>query len=69
LKVWNLIPQKRRLKTEDKRIATENTRQARRRSLRIYQRSEIANCSDFEKYECNKKSRRKKGQCNEFDYY
>lgn len=55
--------------TEDKRTATENTRQARRRSLRIYQRSEIANCSDFEKYECNKKFRRKKCHCNEFDYY
>ena len=55
--------------TEDKRIAIQNTRQARRRSLRIYQRSEIANCSDFEKYECNKKFRRRKCQCNEFDYY
>ena len=55
--------------TEDKRIATENTRQARRRSLRIYQRSEIANCSDFEKYEWKKKFRRKKCHCNEFDYY
>ena len=46
--------------TEDNRIAIENTRQARRRSLRIYQSPEIANRPDFEKYECNKKSRRKK---------